>query len=327
MTAGHYDYIIAGTGCAGLSMAVRMSTSGHTRGKRILLIDREKKDSNNRTWCFWETDPGPFASIVHRSWNKAWFHGHEPASSFSSRLDLSPYTYKMIRGIDFFRHCMEIIRQDPAFTIVQDEVGEMGNEGGKAYCRTSETLFTADHLFNSILSEKPHLRKTDHYLLQHFKGWVIKTEKPVFKSDEATLMDFRTSQQHGTAFVYVMPFSPDEALVEYTLFTENLLDKADYDTGLQTYMDQHYGSVQYAILEEEFGIIPMTNHVFKRRDGNILHIGTAGGRTKGSTGYTFTFIQRDTEKIIRSLQDHGHPFSGLTEPFRFRCTIVFYCIS
>lgn len=314
----HFDHVIAGMGCAGLSLAVRMSASGLTKGKRILLIDREKKEVNNRTWCFWETRPGPFESLVHRSWQKAWFHGHDSVKEFSRRLELPPYTYKMIRGIDFFRYCMDQIRKDPAFTVVQDEVKELGNEGGKAFCRTGAATFSADFVFNSIISEKPVLRKTDHYLLQHFKGWIVKTTTPVFNAAEATLMDFRTSQEYGTAFVYVMPFSSQEALVEYTLFTEKLLDDGAYAAGLQRYMDQHYAGTSFEVVEEEFGIIPMTNHLFNRKNGNILHIGTAGGRTKGSTGYTFNFIQQDTERITSSLMAHAHPFAHLSDPFRFR---------
>ncbi|MFZ9662091.1 MAG: lycopene cyclase family protein, partial [Chitinophagaceae bacterium] len=70
-----YDYIIAGTGCAGLSLAVALSDAGLTRGKKILLIDREQKIKHDRTWCFWEKEDGRFDEIVFRKWNAVNFHG------------------------------------------------------------------------------------------------------------------------------------------------------------------------------------------------------------------------------------------------------------
>ena len=162
-----------------------------------------------------------------------------------------------------------------------------------AYCEAEGHVYISNYLFNSILFEKPSLSKGEYYLLQHFKGWVVETEEPEFKTGQATLMDFRPSQEYGTTFVYVMPFSERKALIEYTLFSEKLLHQDEYAKGLKEYIDVTLGLKNWKIIEEEFGIIPMTNHRFTRRDGRILNIGTAGGRTKASSGYTFRFIQKD----------------------------------
>jgi lycopene beta-cyclase len=122
-------------------------------------------------------------------------------------------------------------------------------------------------------------------------------------------MDFRSSQQHGTTFVYVMPFSEREALIEYTLFTADLLKEEDYLLGLHDYINNVMGLKNWTTREEEFGVIPMTNHKFTRRNGSILNIGTAGGRTKASSGYTFRFIQKDTADIVNRLRATGSPFA------------------
>src|SRR5688572_10355218 len=93
-----FDYIITGAGCAGLSLLVRLIQSGNFANKKILLVDKEDKNKNDRTWCFWEKEIGFFESIVYKRWEKLWFH-----SDFLSRqLSLAPYTYKLIRGIDFY---------------------------------------------------------------------------------------------------------------------------------------------------------------------------------------------------------------------------------
>jgi lycopene beta-cyclase len=321
-----YDLIIAGMGCAGLSLAVRLSREGLTRGKRILLVDRERKDANNRTWCYWETEAGPFDDIVFRKWDHAWFH----STGFSSRLELAPYTYKMIRGIDFYNHCMEVIRSDESFEVRHEEVEAVTTRNGEGVCRTRDNVYTAPVVFNSILFTKPPLRNGEFYLLQHFKGWVIRTAKPFFDPSTATLMDFRPDQGHGTTFVYVMPFSETEALVEYTLFTESLLADQDYDKGLTQYLQQQLGLKQWDVVEQEFGIIPMTNYHFPRRQDAVINIGTAGGMTKASSGFTFRFIQKDTEQIVRAMKKSGSPdvtVCGQGRRFRWYDSVLLHILS
>ena len=60
-----YDYIIAGSGCAGLSLLHKILQTPSLQNKSILVIDKDQKKSNDRTWCFWEKNPGPFESIVY----------------------------------------------------------------------------------------------------------------------------------------------------------------------------------------------------------------------------------------------------------------------
>jgi lycopene beta-cyclase len=291
-------------GASGLSLAVHMARSGILEGRRILLIDRERKEQNDRTWCFWETAPGPFESVVYQSWSRAWFH----APGFESLLDLEPYTYKMIRGIDYYRYCFDFLSRYAQVEFLFAAVEEIKPHDGYAEVRAGSQAYTATYVFNSILFEQPRPLPGKYYLLQHFKGWVVETPAPAFRPGEATLMDFRPSQAHGTTFVYVMPFSETEALVEYTLFSGALLPDQAYDDGIRDYLRDFKGIRDFRVKASEFGVIPMTNHRFARRDGHIVHIGTAGGQTKASSGYTFRFIQKHAAAITDSLARHGHPF-------------------
>lgn len=315
MSISTYDYIISGMGCAGLSLAVHLSKSGFTKDKRILLIDREEKKINDRTWCFWETENGLFESIVYRSWNKAWFHGH---TSYAKQLQLNPYQYKMIRGIDFYSYSLEQIQDDAAFDIRFENIKSVRSENGFAFCETDTQIYKSKIIFNSILFGDLKKNPVKHYLLQHFTGWIIETETDVFDPDVPVLMDFRPDQKWGTAFVYVMPFSTRKALVEYTLFTESLLSRDAYHEGLSDYVRTHLNCNKWHIIEEEFGVIPMTNHSFNRIDDQIIHLGTAGGRTKPSSGYTFTFIQKDCKDILDSIRTFGHPFGIKKDKIRFK---------
>jgi len=292
-----------------------MIQSGKLGHKKVLIIDKDGKNKNDRTWSFWETGPGLFEPIVYRKWAKTWFH----SSDFSRLLDLAPYTYKMIRGIDFYAHCLSVIRQHPNFEVRVEHIHSIVNEGDLGVVYTGDKKLTADFIFNSILFEKPVLQKKEYYLLQHFRGWIIEAASPVFNPEEATLMDFRVGQQQGTTFVYVKPFSATKALVEYTLFTEDLLPPAAYEEGLKNYISQFIGTTPYVVLEEENGIIPMTNHHFPAVNGRILFIGTAGGQTKASSGYTFRFIQKHSARITDSLVQKGNPFiPGPGGPRRFK---------
>ncbi|MEO6639084.1 MAG: lycopene cyclase family protein, partial [Ginsengibacter sp.] len=156
------------------------------------------------------------------------------------------------------------------------------------------------YIFNSIyLAEKPQQGK--YYLLQHFKGWIIETDENFFDPYKATLMDFRMGQGHGTTFVYVLPLSETKALVEYTLFTENLLAKSEYDDAVREYVKTFLKLSKYNITDEEFGVIPMTNATFPGYKNGMYYIGTAGGQTKASTGYTFRFIQKQADTIVKEL--------------------------
>lgn len=311
MQETHYDYIIAGTGCAGLSLAMHLMQQPSLLQKKILLVDKAEKIHNDRTWCFWEKGNGFFENIVYRQWEELQFS----SDTFSGTLSIAPYHYKMIRGLDFYRYCLEALKKYPSITFHQGNVSQLFSSE-KTGIIVDGKEFTADYVFSSILPAKPALQKKDVWLLQHFKGWQIETEKPVFNEKKATLMDFRISQKKGTAFCYVLPYSSSEALVEYTLFTPSLLQAEEYDAELKTYISAFLKIENYTIRETEFGVIPMTNHRFPRQHNNIINIGTAGGQTKGSSGYTFYFIQQHCQKIVESLVNHGHPFVAAT-PGRF----------
>lgn len=312
-TVNRYDYIIAGAGAAGLTLLVSMIESGKFAGKTILLVDKTHKNKNDRTWCFWETGKGLFEEIVHKRWNTIWFH----EKRLSKRQVIAPYSYKMIRGIDFYGFCLEKIALQRNITVRYGTVTEMHTEAGGAWLLLGDEKISARYIFNSILLSAPVPAKGEFTILQHFKGWMIKTPVPVFDDTEATLMDFRTGQQHGTAFVYVMPVSRTQALIEYTLFTESLLQPQEYNEALKQYVTEHVPCKEYTVVEEEFGIIPMTSYPFPRRNGNIINIGTAGGQTKPSSGYTFRFIQKDSAAIVHALATDPSNLSLLPPAGRF----------
>lgn len=285
--------------------------SGGFSNKKVLLVDAAKKNQNDRTWCFWEKEAGLFEPIVHKRWDSLWFFGEE----FYKDLSIKPYQYKMIRGIDFYNHCRETISQHKNFEWLQANIESVFSDGETGIIVNGERI-TADYVFNSILFDKPSLSVKHHWLLQHFKGWQISVAESTFDTATATMMDFRISQEHGTAFCYVLPTTDKTALVEYTLFTPSLLEQEQYDQGLKHYIESILHLSDYTVTDTEFGVIPMTNYRFPKRTGNVINLGTAGGQTKGSSGYTFRFIQEHCKRLVNGLAKTGRPTVDGTS-FRF----------
>ena len=303
-----YDYIIAGSGCAGLSLLYRLLKTPLLQDKSILVIDQDHKKSNDRTWCFWEKSPGLFESIVHAKWNKLEFLSTE----FKKELKLESYTYKMIQGIDFYNFVINYAKKFKNVSFVQETINSIDNIDKKAVLKTTKNRYTANYIFNSTNLFNPKINEQNS-LLQHFKGWIIKTEKPVFNPEIGRLMDFRVSQENGATFMYVLPTSTTEALVEYTLFSPRVLDKEVYTLELKKYIKEELEIDNYTLIHEEFGVIPMSLAKFEQNPKlNVINIGTSGGYTKASSGYTFQFIQKNIIEIINNLVEGNniiHPTS------------------
>jgi lycopene beta-cyclase len=320
-----FDYIVLGAGCAGLSLVLRMLSQPELADKNILLLDKGPKQHNDRTWCFWEPAPSPasraaglnfFEHLVHHQWTQLWFRHPKAALP----LDVAPFHYKLIRSVDFYRYALNQIGAARGVTVVYDHVTEVDAERGLV--KTAAASYVADHIFSSVLLSNPVLQPHQLYLLQHFKGWWIETDDDVFDPDAADLMNYHTSQQHGCTFVYVLPVSKRRALVEYTLFSEVELASADYDEGLKAFISKQLCIRDYRIAEVEAGIIPMTDMSFAQHSGKVTFIGTAGGYTKASTGYTFQFIQRYTHQLAQQLAMGKAPTVHVPKRFAFYDSVL-----
>lgn len=272
--------------------------------KNILVVDASGKDQNDRTWCFWEKEPDIFEPIVHHRWNALNFF----SGTYSGELSIQPYTYKMIRGLEFYNYVKSCAEDYSNIHWLKETILGLAPEerdtDGKALAGIvlQDRSIYAEYVFNSILFEPVRPEPHQYYLQQHFKGWTIQTELPCFDPAKATFMDFRVSQEQGTTFMYVLPTSATTALVEYTLFSADLLSQESYDTALKQYISEYLRINEYHIEHEESGIIPMTNALVQKTDGAVVYIGIAGGQAKASSGYAFRFIQKRTAAIADALK-------------------------
>ena len=298
------DILICGGGLAGLSLLYRAMKAGIWTSEQIVVIDKAEKEENDKTWSFWKKGAVDFEEIIYHHWDNLYFFSH---GGEQTQLETKGYTYNSIRSIDFYKYVLTYLRQFDTITFVKDDIIAISSVAEDCKAVTTTGVYTSKYLFNSVY-HVPEATNGEQYFMQHFKGWRIRTDSGLPAASDAYLMDFRTGQEHGTTFLYTLPISADEVFVEYTLFTKSLLAQDEYDRKIRTYLADVLKIDTYEILEEEFGIIPMTDHVFKRFDGHIIHIGTAGGDTRASTGYTFINTQKTITRILDSYRREGHPF-------------------
>ena len=300
-----YDYIIAGCGCSGMSLLYRILTTPTLKSKKILVIDKTKKNNNDRTWCYWEKKNGVFDKIVIKKWKSLQFFSH----SFTKKFNLKKYTYKMIKGVDFYSFVLNFSKKFKNVTFKKENILRIETTNQKGLLISDKSMYYAEYIFNSTNLLLPKMTSKNS-ILQHFEGWFIKSKEDLFDSKTGRLMDFRVSQKHGTTFMYLLPITKNEALIEYTLFSEKTLKKNEYEIELKKYISKYLKIDNYEIIHKEYGVIPMSMVKFERNhklSESIINIGTAGGYTKASSGYTFQFIQKNSELIIQNLLKNKRP--------------------
>jgi lycopene beta-cyclase len=297
----HYHYIFTGSGLSALMTVYELLLSGKFNDKSILLIDENTKKTNDRTWCFWDED-NLFDEIALKKWNQAVFANEK----FNRVLELTPYKYKKINGLDFYELVFKKISEHKNIHFLNQKVVDFSELGNHCIVKTEQETFTCNKIFNSIYNPEVVTSQTKFPLIhQHFIGWFIKSKEAVFTPNCATFMDFSVEQKGNTRFMYVLPTSSTEALLEYTLFSKNLLSKEEYEAEIQKYIE-NLGITEYEILEKEQGNIPMTCYPFwKHNTKNIINIGSAGGWTKASTGYTYKNANKKSKALVQFLKSES----------------------
>lgn len=295
----HYDYIILGAGLSGFTMALRMAKDAFFNDKSIAIIDSNFHKGNDRTWCFWEREPDVFEEVVSHRWFKILVQKDNDGTP----IEIDPYLYKKVEGKDFYAFAKAQLSQHSNITLIEARVHSYNDVGSNVEVKTSKENYIASKVLNSIYKPKILQEQTQKVVLQqHFVGWFVNTKEAVFNPNIASYMDFSIPQKGNCRFMYVLPTSQTEALLEYTLFSKDLLSKTEYEEAIKLYLD-NLGVSDYEITAREQGSIPMTTYDFTQHNtDNVLHIGTAGGWTKASTGYTFMHTVKKSKKLIEFLK-------------------------
>ncbi len=258
MITPDYYYVIVGGGLAGLQLALRLKQDLFFKGKKIAVIEPSNKSENDKTWCFWEKDRGNWDHLVTKKWKKGYFI----SSEISKYLDLDPYSYKMIKSLDFYNYAREELEKSEDIFFIKDSISKIDPVTRTAI--GNKNNYTATHFFDSRPPADFEKDEKSSYINQHFKGIKIRTENSHFEPDIFTMMDYRVKYNDSCCFTYVLPFSEKEALIEFTFFTPFLTEESVYDEKLEEYISSVLKIDQFEIIETEQGIIPMTDYPFHK---------------------------------------------------------------
>ena len=267
---------ILGDGCAALSLAAR---ADELVAHDIHLVRPEGAPvETDHIWGFWDAPGLAAASRMARAKWHSWSivtEGGETVMRSASR------PYAALHRLDWTRHCRNAAARAGV------EIGTVDAETGKP-----------DQVFDSRPPPVP-----DGIMLQHFLGLEVRSRHAVFDPDTAILMDFRVDQSRGMHFIYLLPFSPTEALVESTLFTPSVCPEDFYRGAITGYLDKQFGVSDFETLRTERGVIPLG--ALERRDPTLSGIGGNGGAIRPSSGYAFPFIQKQIDKAIEGERTSG----------------------
>jgi len=272
---------IIGAGMSGLSLAVALAE----RGIEAHVHEAAEAPPRERTFCGFEVERHSFSEVVGHRWHQVAIATE--AGETRSSLDAHPYA--MIAGGAFVDHALARL------------------EGSSVRLHFGQPVtpsdLDAEHVFDSRPVPAP-----PGTLLQVFRGRFVRAERPVFDPHRAMLMDFRVDQSRGVHFVYVLPTSSTEALVEDTYFTHEPITGADFDRTLDAALAP-LGPLE--VTGTEGGVIPMSTEPASAKPARVTRIGLAGAVAKPSTGYAFAFAQRHAQAIAEALGRGAPPPSGV----------------
>lgn len=312
MSISKIDIGIVGGGASGLHLALALIKDDFFDQYKITLFEKSEKKQNDKTWSFWETNTGNWDDIISKKWQK----GKIFAMNKEVDLQLAPFYYKTLKSIDFYKLAYQKINEAKNISVVFEEVKDLHENDNHVRIETTSTSYQADLVFNSRIPDINIIKKEAQFtLLQHFKGWFIESKTASFNPEEFVMMDYRHKDGNLTSFMYILPFSKNKALVEYTYFTPELVEKNKYDQFLKHYIKDNLNIEDFEITEEEYGIIPMTNYDFsKKQTTKIIQIGTAGGWVKASSGYSFKNAEKKAAQIVENLKQGIPANQGLFHP-------------
>ena len=275
-----FDYIIIGGGCAGLSLAYQLEINEKLKDKTLAIIEPREEYKKDKTWSFWKVANHNFDDCVKKSWEN--FTVNIPKNT--NHLRCTSYPYQSVDSGLFYEKINSKLKE---------------NKNIYLFKNISEINSKNSFIFNSV----PSLKKDYRNLWQHFCGVEIETQNDFFDDEIFNLMDFDCDQRESVHFFYTLPFSKTKALVETTWLSKmNDNSQKDYDYQIKDYIENHLNLRNYKITYKEEGAIPLFYPTYEEIK-NKINIGTAGGMTRLSTGYTFLNIQEHSKYICNNIEN------------------------
>lgn len=302
-----YDYIFCGSGASASLILLQLHQQNLLQNLNILLIDPDKKEKRDKTFCFWSDEKELISSDLHLLISHKW---NQVALSDEKVQSITPLQYNHISSTDLYNQIHQLaIHYQWQKKIAYVDVIKADKDG--PFVIINGDILRAQYIFDSRppAYKPPQLGET--HISQSFVGWMIETEDDIKNYTAFRFMDFEVEQQDSTQFVYVLPFSNKTALVEVTRFGANIIDKDAAETLLDNYIRKHFGN--YSIQDIEIGCIPMSNtEINNSLLPGVIVIGARNYQIKPSTGYAFKSMYYEARLIAEAI-NQKQPIVGLNK--------------
>ena len=297
----HYNLAILGGGCAGLSLAMRLAEAGSS-APSTLVLEKNAHYKNDRTWCFWdEADP------ELKNWvDYAWLNFEIKNGSKAFTKNCKNHAYLMLSAQTFYERSLTKIasnKQSVTMLTNQDILEVTKTHDQTWQIITASGTYSAD----KIVDTRPNKQINDDesLLWQSFVGYEVETSLDTFDANTFVLMDLDASFSQGIGFVYVLPYSANRALIEYTIFADHAFAANQFSKYIQPALLKYLENKDYKILRSEYGKLPMGNQKIKKtNDPSYVYAGLYAGAARPSSGYAFQRIQRWAKECTHALINH-----------------------
>ena len=285
-----YKAAIIGLGPSGLAVNKIIFGDGYNE---IIAFENEDISNRDNFFGFWLTDwMKPFENIIEKKWHK-WTIGNKNINVTHTSSD-KPYC--VISFKKWKKYCLE----------TKNKL-EIKNKQVVQYFPTENyfKILTADNkeYFAEKIYDSRSVKEKKGELLQHFFGINITVANNTFDEKKLILMYF-TEENDILHFLYVLPFSHNKALVESTVFSNEVLHSSWYREKINNYLKLN-NIIEYKENGIEKGVIPMFFvEEDKPSNSNIFNIGIRGGACKPSTGYAFSFLIKQIQLLKNAKKNH-----------------------
>lgn len=295
------EIVILGAGASGLMLAERLA-GYKDQAPRVILVEPRTTYANDQTWSFWRVAPHAFESLVEATWQRmAW-----SAAGWRQTISSDRYPYQSIPARAFFDRALDAVDGSPRISLQQGCAALALRERPEGVeVETSDGTMLARWVIDTRPASPPR-----GALVQRFAGARIRTGSASFDPSVVGLMDSMEFDRHGFSFTYVLPFAPDEALIETTRFTRSVLPEAQLERELANAIDR-LSRGGHTVLRTERGAIPMTTERLVSPSERVVLAGRRGGAARPSTGYAFlrmaNWADQAAQAIVQGLPPVGHP--------------------
>ncbi len=312
-----FDFVFIGLGASNSLLLKSISEQATLSTKKIAIIEADSKNTNDKTYCFWAEPSAPIVTEL------APLIRYRYDSIIINRLPqqvINNHPYHYISSIDLYAYTSQLVQQHH-YPIYRHKVEQIESHAGIQTIHTNKGTIQSYFIFDSRPPTYKDLLKKEVYLHQSFYGLHIKCDRDVFDENSFEMMNFNVDQNEFTQFIYILPFSKREALIELTRFGSQKIEIDYAKTILSEKIHKDFGG--YEVVADESGCIPMTTFLQPANEiPGILNTGSRANLIKPSTGYgfknMFAFSKMVTNHLLKDDLENFNQLSLKSKPrFKF----------